>query len=75
METKKISGAQILIESMIREGVDTIFGYPGGAIMPAFDALFDYRDKINHVLTRHEQGATHAAEGYALVSGKPVCAW
>jgi acetolactate synthase-1/2/3 large subunit len=74
METKKISGAQILIESMIREGVDTIFGYPGGAIMPAFDALFDYRDKINHVLTRHEQGATHAAEGYALVSGKTgVC--
>ncbi|OQB29738.1 MAG: Acetolactate synthase large subunit [Bacteroidetes bacterium ADurb.Bin174] len=74
MDTKKISGSQILIESMIREGIDTIFGYPGGAIMPAFDALFDYRDKINHVLTRHEQGATHAAEGYALVSGKTgVC--
>jgi len=69
-----MSGSQILIESMIREGIDTIFGYPGGAIMPAFDALFDYRDKINHVLTRHEQGATHAAEGYALVSGKTgVC--
>ena len=74
MDTKKMSGSQILIESMIREGIDTIFGYPGGAIMPAFDALFDYRDKINHVLTRHEQGATHAAEGYALVSGKTgVC--
>ena len=69
-----MSGSQILIESMIKEGIDTIFGYPGGAIMPAFDALFDYRDKINHVLTRHEQGATHAAEGYALVSGKTgVC--
>ncbi|MGI5975457.1 MAG: biosynthetic-type acetolactate synthase large subunit [Paludibacter sp.] len=74
MSTKKMSGSQILIESMIKEGIDTIFGYPGGAIMPAFDALFDYRDKINHVLTRHEQGATHAAEGYALVSGKTgVC--
>ncbi len=74
MERKKMTGSQILIESMLREGVDTIFGYPGGAIMPAFDALFDYRDKINHVLTRHEQGATHAAEGYALVSGKTgVC--
>jgi acetolactate synthase-1/2/3 large subunit len=74
MDTKKMSGSQILIESMIKEGIDTIFGYPGGAIMPAFDALFDYRDKINHVLTRHEQGATHAAEGYALVSGKTgVC--
>ena len=69
-----MSGSQILIESMIKEGIDTIFGYLGGAIMPAFDALFDYRDKINHVLTRHEQGATHAAEGYALVSGKTgVC--
>jgi len=74
MSTKKMSGSQILIESMIKEGIDTIFGYLGGAIMPAFDALFDYRDKINHVLTRHEQGATHAAEGYALVSGKTgVC--
>ena len=55
---------------MLHEGVDTIFGYPGGAIMPAFDALYDYNDKINHILTRHEQGATHAAQGYARVSGK-----
>ncbi len=55
---------------MIYEGVDTIFGYPGGAIMPTFDALYDYDDKINHILTRHEQGATHAAQGYARVSGK-----
>lgn len=70
MEHKKISGAQILIESMLREGVDTIFGYPGGAIMPVFDALYDYQDKINHILTRHEQGASHAAQGYARVSGK-----
>ncbi|MCE5331568.1 MAG: biosynthetic-type acetolactate synthase large subunit [Bacteroidales bacterium] len=66
----KITGAKALIESMIHEGVDTIFGYPGGAIMPTFDALYDYDDKINHILTRHEQGATHAAQGYARVSGK-----
>lgn len=66
----KITGAQALIESMINEGVDTIFGYPGGAIMPTFDALYDYDQKINHILTRHEQGATHAAQGYARVSGK-----
>lgn len=70
MEQKKISGAKALIESMLHEGVETIFGYPGGAIMPAFDALYDYNDKINHILTRHEQGATHAAQGYARVSGK-----
>ena len=55
---------------MIHEGVDTIFGYPGGAIMPTFDALYDYDQKVNHILTRHEQGATHAAQGYARVSGK-----
>ena len=66
----KITGAKAIIESMIHEGVDTIFGYPGGAIMPTFDALYDYDDKVNHILTRHEQGATHAAQGYARVSGK-----
>lgn len=55
---------------MIEEGVDTIFGYPGGAIMPVYDALYDYRHKLKHVLTRHEQGAVHAAQGYARVSGK-----
>jgi len=59
-----------LIESMLKEGVDTIFGYPGGAIMPAFDALYDYDKQLNHILTRHEQGAAHAAQGYARVSGK-----
>ena len=66
----KITGAKALIESMIHEGVDTIFGYPGGAIMPTFDALYDYDDRLKHILTRHEQGATHAAQGYARVSGK-----
>ena len=71
METKtKITGAQALMHSMVNEGVDTIFGYPGGAIMPVFDALFDFDKQINHILTRHEQGATHAAQGYARVSGK-----
>jgi acetolactate synthase-1/2/3 large subunit len=71
MEIKtKITGAQALMHSMVNEGVDTIFGYPGGAIMPVFDALFDFDKQINHILTRHEQGATHAAQGYARVSGK-----
>ena len=71
METKtKITGAHAFMQALIEEGVDTIFGYPGGAIMPVFDALFDYDKHINHILTRHEQGATHAAQGYARVSGK-----
>lgn len=65
-----MTGSEALIESLINEGVDTIFGYPGGAIMPVFDSLYDYKDKVNHVLVRHEQGATHAAQGYARVSGK-----
>lgn len=70
MEKQTITGAKALIESMLREGVDTIFGYPGGAIMPAFDALYDYDKQLKHILTRHEQGAAHAAQGYARVSGK-----
>ena len=62
------------MESLIREGVDVIFGYPGGAIMPTYDALYDYREKIRHILMRHEQGASHAAEGYSRATGKPgVC--
>lgn len=67
---KQITGAHAFMQALITEGVETIFGYPGGAIMPVFDALYDYHDKINHILTRHEQGATHAAQGYARVSGK-----
>src|SRR5581483_7476036 len=66
---KKLSGAQIIIESLIAEGADVIFGYPGGAILPTYDALLD--SKLRHVLVRHEQGATHMAEGYARVSGRP----
>ena len=65
-----ISGSQALIESFLREGVDTVFGYPGGAIIPVYDALYDYRDRLRHILVRHEQGAVHAAQGYARVSGR-----
>lgn len=70
----RVSGSEALLRALIREGVDTVFGYPGGAIMPVYDALMDHTDEINHILVRHEQGATHAAEGYARASGKPgVC--
>lgn len=65
----KINGSEALIRSLIAEDVKTIFGYPGGAIMPIYDALYDHREKLNHVLTRHEQGAVHAAQGYARVTG------
>ena len=65
-----ISGGEALIRSLMAEGVDTIFGYPGGQIIPVFDVLYDYHDKINHILVRHEQGAIHAAQGYARASGK-----
>ena len=67
---KQISGAEAVIRSLIEEGVDLIYGYPGGAIMPIYDELYKFQDKLNHVLTRHEQGATHAAQGFSRVSGK-----
>jgi len=70
MNNSKITGSEALMRSLLNEGADTIFGYPGGAIMPVFDCLYDYRDRINHILVRHEQGATHAAQGYARTSGK-----
>lgn len=70
----QISGSEALIKSLLEEGVDIVFGYPGGAIMPIYDALYDYQKQLHHVLVRHEQGAAHAAEGYARISGKPgVC--
>lgn len=75
-ETNKhqITGSEAVIKSLIAEGIEVIFGYPGGAIMPIYDALWHYQDQIKHVLTRHEQGATHAAEGWARVKGKAaVC--
>lgn len=68
--SKEITGSDALIKSLLKEGVTTIFGYPGGAIMPVFDCLYDYKDKVNHILVRHEQAATHAAEGFARTSGK-----
>lgn len=67
---KQISGSEAVVRSLIAEGVDTIFGYPGGAIMPIFDALYDHKSSVNHVLVRHEQGAIHAAQGFARVSHK-----
>ena len=68
--TSKISGSVAVLEAFLAEGVDTIFGYPGGAIMPIYDALYDYNEKLKHILVRHEQGAIHAAQGYARVSGR-----
>src|SRR5215207_7182439 len=65
----KVSGSIAVLEAFIAEGVDTIFGYPGGAIMPIYDALYDYNDRLKHILVRHEQGAIHAAQGYARTSG------
>jgi acetolactate synthase-1/2/3 large subunit len=70
MENKKISGAESVIRSLLAEDVTTIFGYPGGAIMPIYDALYDFKDDVNHILVRHEQGAIHAAQGFARASGK-----
>jgi acetolactate synthase-1/2/3 large subunit len=69
--TQKISGAEAVIRCLLEEGVDLAYGYPGGAIMPVYDELFKYKDQFHHVLTRHEQGATHAAQGFARVTGKP----
>ncbi|WP_461789855.1 biosynthetic-type acetolactate synthase large subunit [Pedobacter sp.] len=68
--TFKGTGSQMLLNALIEEGVSTIFGYPGGAIMPIYDALYDYADKLEHILVRHEQGGIHAAQGYARTSGK-----
>jgi acetolactate synthase-1/2/3 large subunit len=70
MGKKIFSGAEIIWESLLKERVDTVFGYPGGAILPTYDALNNYSDRIHHVLVRHEQGATHMADGYSRVSGK-----
>ncbi len=70
----EVTGAEALLKSLVEEGVDTVFGYPGGAIMPVYDKLLDYEGTLRHILTRHEQGAAHAAQAYAMVTGKPgVC--
>ena len=67
---ERISGSEAIVRCLLAEGVDVLYGYPGGAIMPVYDELYKYEDKINHVLTRHEQCAAHAAQGYARISGK-----
>jgi acetolactate synthase-1/2/3 large subunit len=73
-QKKFLSGAQAIMQSLVEQGVDTIFGYPGGAIMPTYDALYDYQDRLKHILVRHEQGAGHAAQGYARMLNKAgVC--
>jgi len=64
-KTAELSGSQAVLKAFVEEGVETIFGYPGGAIMPIYDALYDYKDQLQHILVRHEQGAIHAAQGYA----------
>src|SRR5438093_4226658 len=68
--SEQLTGAQVMCEALVREGVDVIFGIPGGAIMPFYHALASYRDRLHHVLCRHEQGAGHAAEGYARATGR-----
>ena len=70
----QLTGAQIIMECLLEQGVDTVFGYPGGAVLNIYDALYEYKDKIRHIRTAHEQGAAHAADGYARASGKTgVC--
>ncbi|NNF36380.1 MAG: biosynthetic-type acetolactate synthase large subunit [Saprospiraceae bacterium] len=72
--TVRISGAEAVLKCLIEEGIDVVFGYPGGAIMPVYDALYHYQDQLKHILTRHEQGAIHAAQGYARILRRPgVC--
>ena len=70
LDVKQISGSVAVIDALLAENTSTIFGYPGGAIMPIYDALYDYKEQLNHILVRHEQGAIHAAQGFSRVSGK-----
>lgn len=69
-EPAKMTGAEMVLKALIEQGVDTIFGYPGGAVLPIYDEIFKNQDNIQHVLCRHEQGCAHSAEGYARSSGK-----
>lgn len=66
----ELKGSEIIAECLLEQGVDTVFGYPGGAVLEIYDALYKYRDKIKHIMTAHEQGASHAADGYARATGK-----
>ena len=65
-----LNGSEILVNVLLEQGVDTVFGYPGGAVLNIYDALYKYSDKIRHIMTAHEQGASHAADGYARATGK-----
>ena len=69
MSTERISGAEAVVKCLLEEGADLVYGYPGGAIMPIYDELYKYQDKLQHVLTRHEQGAVHASQGFARATG------
>ena len=70
IKTRTMTGAEAVVQCLLEEQVDVMFGYPGGAIMPVYDALYDYREEMHHVLCRHEQGAIHAAQGYARATGR-----
>ena len=71
-ESMKMTGSQVVAEVLLDHGVDTVFGYPGGTALNIYDELYKYSDRIKHVLTAHEQGAAHAADGYARATGKPA---
>ena len=71
----EMTGAKILMECLLEQGVDLVFGYPGGTILNVYDELYKYRDRITHILTAHEQGASHAADGYAAPPARWACAW
>lgn len=71
----KMNGSQILIQALIDQGVDTIFGYPGGSVLNIYDALYERSEDIRHIITSHEQGASHAADGYARSTGRTGFAW
>ena len=70
MQTEKMTGSRIIIETLIEQGVTDVFGYPGGQVLNIYDELYKASDRINHILTAHEQGASHAADGYSRVTGK-----
>ena len=71
IEKQSMAGSEAVIRSLLAEGVETVFGYPGGAIMPVYDSLWYFQEELKHILTRHEQGAIHAAQGMARVTNKP----
>ena len=71
---RQMTGAKMIVQALIDQGVDTVFGYPGGAVLPIYDEVFQ-QNSIKHVLVRHEQGAVHAAEGYARSTGNPALCW